>query len=231
MVPATTSTVRLTWRSSISSSRVSPTIRHGLTLGVAVGGSPPHVDGHLAHPLHQPRYGPKARSPGHGGPSRHVLGQVTVPLEVREHPDHRDQEPQVLGRGDAGHRELLQGQLLDLVIEGRPPRPGRPRPWPLRGHRRSRASVAPDTDSPPEQQLRTLRSIWSSTSSIPITVLPPVALPPGSGGQPARAPRTGYPWPPLASRIIATMSRGPEPTTGTSTTSDQHDEPVPEPMR
>ena len=119
MVPATTSTVRLTCRSSISSSRCRPGPAHGEPLGVGVGGGPPHVDGHLAHALHQaPAAGRQLGAEAAGGPTGHVFGQVAVAFEVGEHPDDGDQVPQLLGRGDAGHGQLLQRQLLDVVVEG-----------------------------------------------------------------------------------------------------------------
>jgi hypothetical protein len=39
-------------------------------------------------------------------------------LEVGQHPDDRDQKPQVLGGSDPGHGQLLQRHLLDVVIQG-----------------------------------------------------------------------------------------------------------------
>ena len=47
-----------------------------------------------------------------------MLGEVAVALEVGQHADHRDQVAEVLGRVGPGLGELLEGELLDVVIEG-----------------------------------------------------------------------------------------------------------------
>ena len=92
---------------------------HGLSLGIGIGRVPPHVDGHLSHPLDQtPAPGRELAPQPPRRPAGHVFGQVAVAFEIREHPDDGHQEAQVDRRGDAAHRQLFEGQLLDVVVEG-----------------------------------------------------------------------------------------------------------------
>ena len=179
--------------------------RHGLTLGVAVGGGPPHVDGHLAHPLHQaPAPAPRVRPPRPRA-ARRATCSARSPLRSRsgEHPDHGDQEPQVFGRRDPATLAAAGSAARSRDRGCPPPRPGRPSPWPPRGHRRAGRQWPRTPIRRPE---RTAEGPSGRSGRVhppsSITVLPPfAALPVGPGGPaPSPAPDLRYPWPPLASR-------------------------------
>ena len=132
------SAVRVTCRSSSSSSRSSTKLATGRRpLGVGVGGGAPHGGGHLAHALHQaPAPGRHLAAEPPGGPAGDVLGQVAVALEVGQHAQDGHQLAQLLGPGGLAVTSWLLGQVVDLGDEQcRPSRRARPAPWPPRGRR------------------------------------------------------------------------------------------------